>query len=290
MSIKNFYQENGYLVIHNLIKDLEIDRFLKIYNSEIVQNKKVKLNLMDKQTYAKGNYKNNYLQNPIADPHNIKYKNRKLIKFCNESLKIILNNNIFKILKKIYGKSHYKLLMSMFFDQNRGTPAHQDCYYLDSLPIGNLTAAWIALEDIKESAGRFYVIPQSHKKLIHLSQKEINTPSLYEKKIEHIIRNERLKIVAPKLKKGSVLFWNSGTIHGSLKTKNEKYSRKSLTCHFIQADYDYLRNRYTNDIRKFKSFNYKKFICKVKSKSNIKPKQYKIRNISSFNKQEFKKN
>ena len=41
------------------------------------------------------------------------------------------------------------MVMSMLFDQNAGTPAHQDCY-LDSLPHGNMTAAWIALEDITE--------------------------------------------------------------------------------------------------------------------------------------------
>ena len=33
---------------------------------------------MDKQLYIAGEYKNNYLQNPIADPHNIKYKNKNL--------------------------------------------------------------------------------------------------------------------------------------------------------------------------------------------------------------------
>jgi phytanoyl-CoA hydroxylase len=287
MSVKKFYKENGYVVVHNLIKSQEIDKLLGVYNNEIVNNKKIKLKLMDKQTYTKGSYINNFLQNPIADPHNIKYKNKKLFKFGDESLKIILNNNIYKILKKIYGKTQYKLLMSMFFDQNSGTPAHQDCYYLDSLPIGNMTAAWIALEDINEYAGRFYVIPKSHKRLIYLSQKETNTPSLYEKKIENIIRKEKLKIVAPKLKKGSVLFWNSGTIHGSLKTKNNKYSRKSFTCHFIPGDFDYLRNRYTNEVRTYKSFKYKQFVCKINSKLNTKPKKYKIRNISSFNKQEF---
>ena len=181
MSVQKFYKENGYVVIHNLIKQDDIDKFLNVYRKEIIKNKKIKLKLMDKQAYTTGNYKNNYLQNPIADPHNIKYRNKRLIKFGDESLKIILNNNIFKVLKKIYGKNNYKLLMSMFFDQNSGTPAHQDCYYLESLPIGNLTAAWIALEDIDKKAGRFYVVPKSHKKLIHLSQEEIYAPSLYEK-------------------------------------------------------------------------------------------------------------
>ena len=107
------------------------------------------------------------------------------------------------------------------------------------------------------------------------------------KKIESIIRKEKLKIVAPKLKKGSVLFWNSGTIHGSLKTENNKFSRKSFTCHFIPSDFSYLRNRYTNEIRTFRSFKYKQFSCKINAKISQKPKKYMIRNISSFNRQEF---
>ena len=289
MSIKNFYKENGYVVVHNLINELTIDKFLKVFSDEIVNNSSIKLPLMDKQTYSIPKFKNNILQNPIADPHNIKYKNKKLKKFNDESLKVILNNKIFKILKTIHNDDNFKLVMSMLFDQNAGTPAHQDCYYLESLPIGNMTAAWIALEDIDEKAGRFYVIPKSQKRFIFLSQKEINDPSLYEKKIEKIIKKEKLKIIAPRLKKGSVLFWNSGTIHGSLKTKNDFYSRKSLTCHFIPETFSYLRNRYSNEIREFKSFKYKNFFCKISNLSNKKIKEYKIRKISTFNKQDFQK-
>ena len=288
MLIKKFYKENGYVVIPNLINNKEIDKFLKVFQKEIVLNPKTKLQLMDKQAYRAGEYKNNYLQNPIADPHNIKYKNKKLSKFTDECLKIILNKNIFKILKKLYGEKKYNLVMSMFFDQNTGTPAHQDCYYLESFPIGNLTAAWIALEDIKDDAGRFFIIPKSHKRFIHLSKKEINSPTLYEKKIEQIIKKDKLKIVAPKLKKGSVLFWNSGTIHGSLRTKNPKFSRKSFTCHFIPNNFAYLRNRYSDEIREFQTFKYKQFKCKISSKINNKPKQYKIRSLNSFNRQVFK--
>jgi phytanoyl-CoA dioxygenase PhyH len=55
------------------------------------------------------------------------------------------------------------------FDANTATPAHQDWWYLDSIPNGHLLAAWIALEDIEEDAGRFYVIPQTHKTVLHES-------------------------------------------------------------------------------------------------------------------------
>ena len=95
--------------------------------------------------------------------------------------------------------------MSMFFDQNVGTPAHQDCYYLESLPISNLTAAWIALEDIDEKAGRFYVIPKSNKRLIFLNEKEINDPNLYEKN-RKTYNQRKMQIIAPELKKEMFYF------------------------------------------------------------------------------------
>jgi phytanoyl-CoA hydroxylase len=43
-------------------------------------------------------------------------------------------------------------------------------------------------------------------------------------------------IHAPALKKGDVLFWNSRTVHGSLETTDERYSRKSLTAHYLPSD------------------------------------------------------
>ena len=95
-----------------------------------------------------------------------------------------------------------------------------------------------------------------------------------------------MQIIAPELKKGDVLFWNSGTIHGSLKTKNTFFTRKSFTCHFIPNSCSYIRNRYSNEVRNFESFKHKNFICKVDRNFKIK-KKYKKRNISSFNQQNF---
>ena len=39
----------------------------------------------------------------------------------------------------------------MFFDQNSGTPAHQDCYYLEFAAQLQFDSQWIALEDIDKS-------------------------------------------------------------------------------------------------------------------------------------------
>ena len=53
----------------------------------------------------------------------------------------------------------------MYFEGNPATQPHQDSYYLDASPIGTMTAAWIACEDIDAGAGRFYVCPGSHRSI-----------------------------------------------------------------------------------------------------------------------------
>ena len=53
-------------------------------------------------------------------------------------------------LRRIAGFETFSLMQGMLFDLITATPAHQDWYYLDSVPSGNLIAAWIALEDGRE--------------------------------------------------------------------------------------------------------------------------------------------
>lgn len=58
----------------------------------------------------------------------------------------------------VTGASRHNLMQTMLFDLNTATRPHQDWYDLDSVPNGSLIAACIALEDIREEAGRFYVM------------------------------------------------------------------------------------------------------------------------------------
>ena len=288
---KNFYERNGYLVVHNLIPKKKINKFNLFFQNNVIKKKKTVFPLMDKQKVDRIKIIDNKLQNPIANIHSIKYFEKKFSKLNEESLKIILYKNISKVLSMLYDYKKFNLVMSMLFDQNAGTPAHQDCYYLDSKPHGKMTAAWIALEDIDKKAGRFYVIPGSHKTNIQLNKNEIKDPNKYEKKLINVINKKKMKIKAPILKKGSVLFWNSGTIHGSLKTIDKKYSRKSFTCHFIPTKYKFLRNRYLNEVRPIKRFNNNinnNIFCRLIKVNQKNKKKYISRSVKNFNKQNFK--
>jgi phytanoyl-CoA hydroxylase len=258
------YMDNGYCISPNLIKSEDIDDFINKIETNLYANKEIEIPQMDTQQFGKISLsKFGYLKNPIADIHLLKYVNPNLTSTWESAIKILTNTDLIEIVNLLTVGSSQSLVMSMFFDQNAGTPLHQDCYYLDTLPPRKITAAWIALEDINEKAGRFCVAPKSQDFFLDLTDDEIKNSNKYEKRIANLITEKNIDLVAPILRKGDVLFWNSGTIHGSLKTQDESFSRKSFTCHFVPNYCDYVQNQYVPIIRPIEGFSYNKTICRI---------------------------
>src|ERR1051325_5337552 len=49
------------------------------------------------------------------------------------------------------------------------------------------------------------------------------------------VEQHRSSRFAPALRQGDVLLWNPRAVHGSLPTRDERYSRKSLTAHYLPS-------------------------------------------------------
>jgi len=129
-----------------------------------------------------------------------------------------------------------KIVQSMYFEGNSATWEHQDTYYLDSEIVGEMAAAWIAVEDIAAQAGRFFICPGSHRIKLDDHSLENNIAENHEAYITSVVEKIRLAnltIRAPILEAGDVLFWNALTIHGSLDSQDPDHSRSSITCHAI---------------------------------------------------------
>ena len=125
-----------------------------------------------------------------------------------------------------------------------GTPRY---YYLDDEETGTMIAGWLALEDIKSDAGRFFVCPKSHL----FDYAEMNLSNIittnhqdYINSIVDIVKKNNFQIKAPKLDKGDILLWNALTIHGSLDSQSKFNSRSSITFHVIKSSskFKVLRN------------------------------------------------
>ena len=55
-----------------------------------------------------------------------------------------------------------ELFQSINFIEGSQQRTHSDSIHMTTFPYGNLIAVWVALEDINEYAGRFFVCPKSH--------------------------------------------------------------------------------------------------------------------------------
>lgn len=238
--IKKYYDENGYVVIRNVIPSEVCDEAIQIFEKEVIPfegyiYRQASANL-EKHIFTEGNHMLNSILNVQSlDP-------KKLNNFRKSGIKVLTQDKLQSNLKAIF-EDEPKLVQSMFFDGNPTTWAHQDSYYLDSEDF-KMAGVWFAMEDIKPTAGRFYIYPTSQK--INMSKNGGDfdiafNHDRYKKLVVEIIKNHNLKLVAPALEKGDTLIWHSKTIHGCLPTTDIAQSRKSFTGHFIPNSKNFLQ-------------------------------------------------
>lgn len=238
--IRNYYDQEGYVVIRNLIPGELCDRAKKAFEQEV----KTYPGYIYRQTTAnpeKNTFTDQgYVINPVLNIQDL--SDRNLPEFKNAGLAIITHSNMNQAVHNLLGEDGV-LVQSMYFEGNPATWAHQDTYYLDSAEIGRMTAAWIAVEDIQPGAGRFYIYPGSHKIDMAKNGGDFDIAfnhQRYKELVLKVIADYGLECRAPALRKGDVLFWAAKTIHGSLETRQPNFSRCSFTSHFIPASKPYL--------------------------------------------------
>jgi phytanoyl-CoA hydroxylase len=228
------YQTRGYVVLRGVVSAQRIDRLLHLYRSQIIP---ARYPFFRQNTNA---YEPNrmtthgFVRQSFLDIHDyVRYP-----EFSRAALDIFCSSEMMQALEEATGYASFSLMQSMLFDLNTETPGHQDWYYLDSVPAGQLTAAWIALEDIDERAGRFYVLPGSHNTDFD-AKAPGRTHAQWLDLVGSHVQRHREQISAPALRRGDVLFWNSRTVHGSLPTLDDSRSRKSLTAHYLPGGFEF---------------------------------------------------
>jgi phytanoyl-CoA hydroxylase len=240
---KEYYEENGYVIFSSVIAPEMCDRIRVLWNNEV----KPFTGYMYRQATSgraekHSKNENGWIMNPILNLQSVdpqRFPNFR--KFATES--ILANARLRDSLSALLGDAP-KIVQSMYFEGNSETWEHQDSYYLDSETIGEMCGAWIAVEDISATAGRFFVCPQSHRIKLNDHSLSNNIALNHEAYISSVvdeIRNRSLEIRAPVLRKGDVLFFNALTIHGSLKSQDDKSARSSVTCHAIPLSKNFLQ-------------------------------------------------
>jgi phytanoyl-CoA hydroxylase len=258
---KQYYEDNGYVVIRNLIPQETCNGVIAAFEKEVKPHK----GYIYRQTSS-------YPEKHVLSEHGYILNSIKHIQdmsrtvfpgFVNGSFEAITHANVCQSIKNLIDDDGI-IVQTMLFEGNPSTPAHVDSYYLDSADKGRMVAIWIALEDIQPGAGRFFVYPGSHKLNLPDNAGEFEVTEHhpnYLEAIQNLLKQPGMKCHAPALKKGDVLFWNANTIHGSLQTSQPQYSRMSLTAHFIPASHDYILFQKVKVNLNLKSINHYPIHC-----------------------------
>lgn len=221
----DYYTENGYVVLDGLIPSEKIDRV----TTALQEFKEKRPPYYSQSTHT-------WLRPEITEDGFITESMENFTQLLiNCGLKdagndVILGTEVADVLKMLNPRfDEFVLWQNMLFDRSTGTVDHYDSWYLDTLPRGHLTAAWVALEDIQPGCGPFRVFPGSHKFFSAGQHDQLSHDDFVTKCREY---SESHEFKPALLKKGSVLFWHPALLHGALNPTETGLSRKSLTAHY----------------------------------------------------------
>lgn len=147
-----------------------------------------------------------------------------------------------QILELLLGRQ-VSLFQSINFIESSEQGTHSDSIHMSTYPLGNLIAAWVALEDISEDCGPLHYYPGSHK-LPYLMNENFehggNKVMLgkdayyhYEQRTQDLIKEHGLKKEVFTAQKGDVIIWHANLLHGADTRKNPKATRKSMVFHYF---------------------------------------------------------
>ncbi|XP_019399237.1 PREDICTED: phytanoyl-CoA dioxygenase, peroxisomal isoform X1 [Crocodylus porosus] len=233
---RHFYEENGYLLIKNLVSDEDIERFrnefIKICKKEI---QVPGLIAMRDVTIAKSEF--------IPDEKAITkiqdfQEDEELFRYCTlpQILKYVecfTGPNIMAMHTMLINKPPDPGKMSSRH------PMHQDLHYFPFRPADLIVAAWTAMERVDRSNGCLVVLPGTHKgslKQHDYPEWEGGVNKMYHGVRDYDANQPRVHL---EMKKGDTVFFHPLLIHGSGANQTQGF-RKAISCHFASADCYYI--------------------------------------------------
>ncbi|XP_054449617.1 phytanoyl-CoA dioxygenase, peroxisomal [Pteronotus mesoamericanus] len=233
---RKFYEENGFLVIKNLVSDADIECFRKEFERICRQEvKPLGLMIMKDVTIAKTEHAvNEKVVTKLQDFQ----EDRELFRYCTipEILKYVecfTGPNIMAM---------HTMLINKPPDSGKKTsrhPMHQDLHYFPFRPSNTIVCAWTAMEHIDRNNGCLVVLPGTHKSTLKphdYPQWEGGVNILFHGIQDYDKNSARVHLV---MEKGDTVFFHPLLIHGSGQNRTQGF-RKAISCHFASADCHYI--------------------------------------------------
>ena len=221
-----YWSEHGYVILRRLFDDETLDAVWSGYEDAI---RRGRIKLAPEKAADDDPYSGRYL-----NPH------KKVGAFC----RILKHNGLLSLLRLLTGREP-KPLQTIASHKGSQQGTHSDSIHMTTYPLGYLTAAWIAFEDIDPDSGPLVYYPGSHK-LLYVFSKDVEITeedfkregyqpyhARYEPRIQQLIEKHRLEPHYFHAKKGDVLIWHANLLHGGSPRRRMELSRRAVVCHFF---------------------------------------------------------
>lgn len=234
-----WFEEEGCIVVRNAVAPRLCQAGIDAFRREVLPD-----HLGFFERHASGKFERHvytpagFMKYPIMNLQDL--PERKYPAFRRTGLNVLTHPSVQRAMRLLCGEPA-RIVHTMYFDGNQTTWAHRDGHYIDSGQVGHMIGVWIAAEDIDPQAGRFFVLPRSHRMRVPGEEGDPNSP-VYKARMADFVRNGPLDCLAPVLRQGDMLLWSSLTIHGSLPTADARCSRRSFTAHYVPASHPYQWN------------------------------------------------
>ncbi|XP_060924913.1 phytanoyl-CoA dioxygenase, peroxisomal [Limanda limanda] len=231
-----FYEENGFILIKNLVSEEDIDKFRMEFERICRQSVKVPgLVVMKDVAIVKSEFLQDQravskLQDFTEDP--------ELFRYCNlpqilKHVECFTGPNIMAM---------HTMLINKPPDAGKKTsrhPMHQDLHYFPFRPADQIVCSWTAMEKVNRQNGCLVVLPGTHMGTL----KEHDYPEWEGgvNKMYHGVRgyDSQHQRVHLEMEKGDTVFFHPLLIHGSGMNQTQGF-RKAISCHYASAECYYI--------------------------------------------------
>lgn len=238
---RQFYEENGFLVIKKLVKPADLDLYRERFES--VCNKSVEvpgITIMRDVAISKSEFVPG--EKAITKIQDFQHDD-VLFEYC-------CHPEVVKYVKCFIGDdmmAMHTMLINKPPDPGTKTsrhPMHQDLHYFPFRPANRVVCSWTAMQTINRQNGCLVVIPGTHKgeMLEHVYPNwEGGVNKLYVGIKNYTPDMDRVHL---EMEEGDTVFFHPILIHGSGMNRSEGF-RKSISCHYAASQCDYIDVRGT---------------------------------------------
>ena len=223
------YKRDGYLVVHNLLTDEEVDAFV---------------------AYEHEDKPDGWIENLRHHVDDERWAH------------IAKHSNVVGIARQLLGGADPQIVQTMYMERepagdaevgSKGIALHQDLHYLPTEPP-TLLACWIAMNDTDAENAGLCVVPGSHHNGLYEAHQNDDTEehdaweadhlmrdrdgrewtqSFYSFDIEGLDESEIERLTVPK---GAGVFFSGYTIHGSYANRSKDRVRRAFATHYVADD------------------------------------------------------